>query len=263
MSDKMEKISTLLMKFIQNNFAAGENGEVLKKTRDNTKPIGHVFTYGAGFNAQANKISMATLESLPEEAFKALLKKYLNEVDENSIEEAKEKEKIEAYKKYLGLPLDEKLGKLDLNESEQLALDLLTELEVFNPQSPIDTVTGIKNAIYEFTNGVEINKVIHSLLDMPIQLGNSEKQIPLRKIISTSVKGTIKGIIENTMNEIFPLVKIQNDLTNDIYNTSIGIAKAILNSKIAKFKEKNPNTMITKAIMNTFMEEIKTFLDNK
>ena len=260
MSDKMEKISILLMKFIQNNFAAGENGEVLKKTRDNTKPIGHVFTYGAGFNAQANKISMATLESLPEEAFKALLKKYLNEVDENSIEDAKEKEKIEAYKKHLGLPLDEKLGELELNESEQLALDLLTELEAFDPQSPIDTVTGIRNAIYEFTNGVKIGEVIYSLLDMPIQLGNSEKQIPLRKIISTSVKGTIKGIIENTMNEIFPLVKIQNDLTNDIYNTSIGIAKAILNSKIAKFKEKNPNTMITKAIMNTFMEEINNII---
>ena len=260
MSDKMEKISILLMKFIQNNFAAGENGEVLKKTRDNTKPIGHVFTYGAGFNAQANKISMATLESLPEEAFKALLKKYLNEVDENSIEDAKEKEKIEAYKKHLGLPLDEKLGELELNESEQLALDLLTELEVFDPQSPIDTVTGIRNAIYEFTNGVKIGEVIYSLLDIPIQLGNSEKQIPLRKIISTSVKGTIKGIIENTMNEIFPLVKIQNDLTNDIYNTSIGIAKAILNSKIAKFKEKNPNTMITKAIMNTFMEEINNII---
>ena len=260
MSDKMEKISILLMKFIQNNFAAGENGEVLKKTRDNTKPIGHVFTYAAGFNAQANKISMATLEGLPEEAFKALLKKYLNEVDENSIEDAKEKEKIEAYKKHLGLPLDEKLGELELNESEQLALDLLTELEVFDPQSPIDTVTGIRNAIYEFTNGVKIGEVIYSLLDMPIQLGNSEKQIPLRKIISTSVKGTIRGIIENTMNEIFPLVKIQNDLTNDIYNTSIGIAKAILNSKIAKFKEKNPNTMITKAIMNTFMEEINNII---
>ena len=69
------------------------------KNIETGKPIGHVFTYGAGFNAQANKISMATLESLPEEAFKALLKKYLNEVDENSIEDAKEKGKIYTYKK--------------------------------------------------------------------------------------------------------------------------------------------------------------------
>ena len=265
--DILEEFITYIMDYTQENYAL-INGAVPKSTRDNVKPIVMIFGYSAGFPAQARKIASEMVNSLPKNAFKAVMKKYLSSIDESKVTDEKTLEKIKQYKEYIG-------NDYTLSKLEEISLNMYIKLQVigvdYNSNGEI-TLDSLSSILDDFHQGVDLaysrrgkTYVSYgSLLDTELNFNTEDEggkaYIKFRKLVYEATRSTMLGMIENVMESKFPMLKLQNDLTNEIYNNAIIIAKSILESKIAKFKANNPDSIITKNLMKDFLKEVEPLL---